>query len=194
MGRVGVGDDAPAGRSATYASALFAQFVAAMDPQRRGPHLLDLGTTTPPNLMFWAERGFRVTAVDALAHLPGRLEVPGDARFGGVLCWNVLAALERSEAADLVGRLRQRLTAGGGIFAIFDGDGRQAPGGLRYRIAGPDRLTFEPLARQVVMRAVANSEIESLLRGFRPTRLTVMRHGSREALGFLDEGREHSGA
>lgn len=187
------GSEAASLRAGTYASALFAQFVTAMDPLRRVPELLDLGTTTPQNIMFWAERGFRVAAVDGLSHLPGRIEVPGEALFGGILCWNVLSALGRDEAIDLVTRLRHRLAPGGALFAIFDGDGRQAPHGRRYRIVGPDRLSFEPLTREVQLRAVPNSEIESLLRGLRPTRLTVMRHGSREALGFVDEGREREG-
>lgn len=190
MARVADGPDASALRGGTYASTLFAQFVAAMEAEGREPALLDLGPTTPQNLMFWAERGFRVTARDVLGRLPAAVDIPAGERFGGILCWNVLSALERDAATELMGRLRSQLQPGGPVFAIFDGDGRHQPPALRYRIAGPDRLQFEILAPRSPLRAVANSEIESVLQGFRPTRLTVMRHGSREALGFLDSERE----
>lgn len=144
--------------------------------------------------MFWTERGFRVTAQDVLGHLPGDIFIPEGARFGGILCWNVFPALERGAGAALMRLLRSHLEPGGALFAIFDGDGRHAPGAWRYRIAGPDRLSCEPRQDAAPMRAVPTSEIENLLQGFRPTRLTVMRHGSREALGFLDAEPPRAGA
>lgn len=167
-----------------YASALFEQFVAAVG-SREG-EVLDLGPTTSDNILFWGDRGFRVSAVDLLSR-PGRvaeLEL-GEGRFVGAQCWNVFCALSREDASLLAVKLRRSLRPGAVAFAIFDGDGRQTPPALRYRVQGPGRLAFEPMPRDVKMRAIPTSEIESLFAGFRPTRLTVMRHGSREALTHL---------
>jgi hypothetical protein len=109
----------------------------------------------------------------------------GERRFAGALCWNAFCVLSRDDAALLIAKLRRALRPGGYVFAIFDGDGRRTPPALRYRIAGPARLAFGALEAAVEMRAITTSEIDTLLDGFRGTRLTVMRHGSREALAHL---------
>lgn len=183
----------PSGRDTSivtgdYASALFEQFVDAVG--RREGEVLDLGPTTGDNIVFWGRRGFRVTAIDLLSR-PERVTAIdlGERRFAGAQCWNVFSALSREQAALLAAKIRRALRPGAVAFAIFDGDGRRTPPALRYRVTGPGRLAFEPLTRGVSMRAIPTSEIESLFAGFRPTRLTVMRHGSREALTHLPGGR-----
>jgi hypothetical protein len=171
-----------------YASGLFEQFVEAV--ARREGEVLDLGPTTGDNIVFWGRRGFRVTAIDLLSR-PQRVAAIelGEDRFVGVQCWNVFSALTPEDASLLAAKIRRALRPGALAFAIFDGDGRHKPPALRYRVSGPGRLAFEPLKGDVDMRAIPTSEIESLFRGFRPTRLTVMRHGSREALTHFPGGR-----
>lgn len=170
--------------SGDYRSALFESFVGGLERLGSEAPILDLGPTTPDNLVFWATRGHRVAAVDLAARLGRGAPIdPDPGPYGGVLCWNTLALLDRDECASLIEKLRRSLLPGGYLFAIFDGDGRTKPPPLRYRIGGESRLRFEPIDWPTAPRAVPTNEIESLLEGLRPTRLTVMRHGSREALG-----------
>ncbi len=168
-----------------YHSALFQKFVRGIERLEPRVELLDLGATTPDNLLYWLRRGHRVAAVDVLGKKVSRVAELGigDRRFGGILCWNTLCALSREAAALRVAELRELLVPGGMLFAIFDGDGRTEPTPVRYRIVAEDRLRFEPLDRQLRLRAIATREIEALMEGLKPMRLTVMRHGSREALG-----------
>lgn len=168
---------------AEYFSALFETFVAGVE--RLGPDagVLDLGPTTSENLMFWVRRSQRVAAMDVLArHREGKDLTVGARRFGGILCWNVLCGLPADRAKKLAAELAEKLLPGGYLFAIFDGDGRQTPPALRYRIVTEARLSFERMPG-TGRRAVPTSEIESLLTSLRGTRMTVMRHGAREALG-----------
>lgn len=166
-----------------YNSALFEAFVAGVDRLDPAAAVLDLGPSAPENLMFWLRRGRDVAALDLeareIAERPLELS---DKRFGGILCWNVLSLLSRARARAAAAALHSVLEPGGYLFAIFDGDGRQAPPSRRYRIVREGRLRFEPFG-QATRRAVSTSEISSLMEGLRATRVTVMRHGSREALG-----------
>lgn len=170
--------------TAEYNSALFEMFVSGLGKLGPDAGVLDLGPTTSDNLMFWVRRGRRVAAVDAASrHRQGRSCDLGSRRFGGILCWNALCELPPDVAKELATDLTRRLLPGGYLFAIFDGDGRQPTAALRYRIVSDSRLAFEPRTSPGALRAVSTSEIESLLTGLRPTRMTVMRHGAREALG-----------
>ena len=168
-----------------YSSALFGQFTDQV--ARLGPSasILDVGRPLPSNVIFWARRGHRVTAIDWLSRQAGGdvdLGLRGKT-FGGVLCWTVFADVGKVEAAALMDQINRMLVPGGLVFAIFDGDGRHRPPAMRYRIVASDRLAFERDPRQLAARAVPTSEIEQLLGALRPTRMTIMRHGSREAMG-----------
>jgi len=172
--------------AADYPSALFEKFV--QNVERLGPstRVLDLGPATPAGLNFWTGRGFSVTVRDLITRVDAGAEFDfGAADLSGVLCWNALTVLSRERAAELVAAVWSRLLPGGTLFAIFDGDGQTAPAPLLYRLSDATRLRLEPAATAHQPRAVSTAEIERLLGPFKPTRVTVMRHGSREALGHV---------
>ena len=179
-------DAVPAGTA--YRSALFGRFVDAVARARAGgeaTRVVDLGPTTPENLMFWTTRGSDLVAVDLLRR-PDAWEAVaglGDQLFHGILCWNVLGMLERATRARVAAALTERLRPQGALFAVFDGDGRSTPAPLRYRIKSPEALTVEPLERPLSAVAVSTKEIEEIFAPLAPLKITVMRHGSREVMG-----------
>lgn len=172
-----------------FASALFAEFVSAVERIGADTDLLDLGSAVPANIHFWAPRSRRVTVVDVLSRTGFRSEDLGLAgrRFGGICCWNVIDFMTPQTAGTMFADLVRLLVPGGKVFAIFDGDVAGAP--YRYRIAGDGRLRLEAATHNLHNRAIATSEIERLFAPLKPTRLTVMRHGSREALGTMPRPR-----
>ncbi len=175
--------------AADYRSALFERFVENMERLGASTRVLDLGPATPIGLNFWTGRGFSVSVHDLVTRPDdGRGFDFGAADLGGVLCWNALTVLSRERAAELVAAVRPLLVPRGTLFAIFDGDGRTAPAPLLYRVSDAARLRLEPAAKDHHPRAVSTAEIDRLLGAFRPTRVTVMRHGSREALGHVPAG------
>ena len=172
--------------AADYRSALFERFVDVVERLGTISRVLDLGPTTPGNLNFWTGRGYSYSVQDVVGReARGESCDFGAADLGGVLCWNTLSLLPADRAAETVSELYRRLLPGGALFAIFDGDGRATPPLLRYRIRDAARLHLEPTLGEHVPRPVSTAEIERLLAPFKPTRVTVMRHGSREALGQI---------
>ncbi len=178
-------DEARRANEGEFTSALFTQFSAGVE--RLGPEaeVLDLGSTMPSNIYYWVHRGHRVGLVDVLSKDVSDIAGLGlaDRRFAGICCWNVLSFVSRESAASLVSGLERLLVPGGMIFAVFDGDGRNVPPCQRYRIVNERTLRLEPSPRDLENRAVPTREIELLFANLKPTRLTVMRHGAREALG-----------
>jgi hypothetical protein len=172
--------------AAEYRSALFERFVQGVERLGQSTRVLDLGPATPAGLNFWTGRGFSVSVHDLVTRVDDGAHFDfGDADLGGVLCWNSLTVLSRERAAELVAAVRPRLVPGGMLFAIFDGDGRTVPPPLLYRVSDATRLRLEPSRTDHHPRAVSTAEIDRLLASFRPARVTVMRHGSREALGHV---------
>ena len=170
---------------ADYVSALFGQFCGHIAAMGRKMAILDLGPSTPRNVMYWIGRGHPVSALDSVAHGPdelGKLDYP-DGSFSGVLCWTALSHLAPAQARQLMQEIGRVLQTGGWLFAVFDGDGRRPPTAQRYRILDSERLAFESLEDRTQPRAVLTREVEALFQPFREVRIMVMRHGSREALG-----------
>lgn len=174
--------EASAPRQADYASALFEQFCRHIRALGSCP-ILDLGPSTPRNVMYWIERGHPVSAFDLAAHADDGTDLHyEDGMFGGVLCWTALSHVSPAQARDLVLEVSRVMRPDGWLFAVFDGDGRRQPTSQRYRIVDSTRLAFEPMERADPPRAVLTREVEMLLQPFREARIMVMRHGSREAL------------
>lgn len=172
--------------AADYRSALFEKFVKNVERLGPATRVLDLGPATPAGLDFWTGRGFSVSVHDLVTRVDDGADFDfGAADLSGVLCWNALTVLSRERAAELVAAVRPRLVPGGTLFAIFDGDGQTVPPPLLYRVSDATRLHLEPAKTDYHPRAVSTAEIDRLLGAFRPTRVTVMRHGSREALGHV---------
>lgn len=176
-------DTAP--QQAEYASALFSKFCRHVDAMGGQVPLLDLGPSTPGNVMYWVRAGHPVGALDITVHETVdeiRLDYE-DCAFGGVLGWTALSHLEPSPARQLMREIGRVLRSDGWLFAVFDGDGRTPPMAHRYRIIDADNLGFEPIDGRGAPRPVLTREVETLFQPFRETRIMVMRHGSREALG-----------
>ena len=188
MGPDVASDGSSTAAGTAYRSALFRRFVDAVmraAAPAGAPAVVDLGPTTPENLLFWTTRGRGLVAVDLLGQQDpcAALARLGDRRFHGILCWNVLGMLHSPVRARIAAMLIERLQPRGALFAVFDGDGRSAPASLRYRIGGPELLSVEPLARANAAAVVSTKEIEEIFAPLAPVRITVMRHGSREVLG-----------
>ena len=172
-------------QQAEYASALFSKFCGHIDAMGGQVPLLDLGPSTTGNVMYWVRDGHPVSALDIMVHETVdeiRLDY-GDNSFGGVLGWTALSHLEPPQARQLMREIGRVLRPDGWLFAVFDGDGRKPPTPQRYRIVDAESLGFEPIDGRGAPRAVLTREVETLFQPFRETRIMVMRHGSREALG-----------
>ena len=172
-------------RQAEYTSALFGQLYRHVCGLGFEVPILDLGPSTPGNVMYWVREGHPVSALDLVSHAavePVQLEYEDDA-FGGVLCWTALSHLSAARARQLMQQVGRVLRPDGWLFAVFDGDGRRDPMAQRYRIVDSDHLAFEPLENREAPRPVLTREVEMLFQPFREVRIMVMRHGSREALG-----------
>ena len=181
--------------AADYRSALFERFVESVERLGPSTRILDLGPATPSGLNLWTGSGFNVSVHDLITRADDGEEFEfGAADLSGVLCWNALTVLSGERAAELVAAVRTRLLPGAVLFAIFDGDGRTAPPSLLYRVSDATRLRLEPASTDHDPRAVSTAEIDRLLGAFRPTRVTVMRHGSREALGHVPSPAARSAA
>jgi len=173
-------------RQAEYQSALFGRFCRQLSQMGPDVGVLDLGPSTPGNVMYWIGKGYRVSARDLVAHVSPREEVKleyPDAAFGGVLCWTAPSHLTPENARELMQEIGRVLRPDGWLFSVFDGDGRHPPTAQRYRVLDDDRLGFEPILKREPPRAVLTREVELLYQSFREVRVMVMRHGSREALG-----------
>jgi len=169
---------------ADYKSALFGQFSRSLEKLPADAPILDLGPSTPRNVMYWIRQGRPVSALDLVTRDDGEprpLEYE-EGSFGGVLCWTALAHRSPEAGRELVREIGRVLRPDGWLFAIFDGDGRHAPAAHRYRILDEEHLAFEPVDTPSPPRAVLTREVETLLQPFREVRVMVMRHGSREAL------------
>ena len=90
-----------------YGSALFERFCASIARFGSAAEILDIGPSTPSNVMYWVERGHRVAALDYVDHRDrgerDLLQRFASARFAGVLGWTVLSHLARPEAMELMG-------------------------------------------------------------------------------------------
>jgi len=167
---------------------LFEKLVGTIERLGQSTRILDLGAANPKGLNFWTSRGFSVSIHDLVTRPDdGKRFDFGPADLGGVLCWNALTMLSRERAVELVAAVRPRLVPGGVLFAIFDGDGRTLPAPFQYRISSESRLRIESTESEERPRAVSTAEIDRLFGSFKPTRVTVMRHGSREALGHAPD-------
>jgi len=152
-------------RQAEYQSALFGRFCHHLSEMGPDVAILDLGPSTPGNVMYWIGKGHRVSARDLVAHGAVdemKLEYP-DAAFGGVLCWTAASHLSPENARELMQEVCRVLQPDGWL--------------------DEDRLGFEPMLKRGSPRAVLTREVELLHQSFREVRVMVMRHGSREALG-----------
>ena len=172
-------------QQAEYASALFSKFCGRIDAMGGRVPVLDLGPSTTGNVMYWVRAGHPVSALDITVHElvdEFRLDYENGA-FGGVLGWTALSHLEPAQARQLMREIGRVLQHDGWLFTIFDGDGRTPPMAHRYRIIDADTLGFEPIDGRGAPHPVLTREVETLFQPFRETRIMVMRHGSREALG-----------
>ncbi len=172
--------------------------------------LLDLGATSPNNIAYFTELGYKVYSEDVLgaSTAPELRVVNGEGNsaadpelflqqslvysegtFDAVLCWDVADFMEESLVRPVVQRLWASLKPGGVLLAIFHSReaGPETVCG-RYHIAGDDSLEVRPLAsggkRPVfqLQRSFHNRHIENLYRDFSSVKFFLARDHMREVL------------
>jgi SAM-dependent methyltransferase len=148
----------------TRRSSSMAQLVKELDTEE-SLCVLDLGSTSPPNIRYCTERGHKIYSDDLLVSstdpalvikdetgksildskrfLEENLVFPA-AQFDIVLCWNLADYLDESLVKPVVGRLWSLLKPGGSLLAFFHTQeaGPDAPC-YRYHIVGVDTLEMQ---------------------------------------------------
>ena len=172
--------------------------------------LLDLGATSPTNIAYFTDLGYKVYSEDVLVasaalelqkmdgdgnsaadpqlFLQQSLVYP-EATFDAVLCWDVADFMEESLVRPVVQRLWASLKPGGVLLAIFHSReaGPETVCG-RYHIAGDDSLEVRPLAsggkRPVfrLQRSFHNRHIQNLYGDFSSVKFFLARDHLREVL------------
>lgn len=161
--------------------------------------VLDLGATSPANILYFTERSHKIYSEDLLTastdasliikdehgnvtlnsrqFLEDNLVYPA-AQFDVVLCWNLPDYLDESLVKPVVGRLWSVLKPGGMLLAFFHtrDAGPDAPC-YRYHIMGPDVLDMQPIVPQrEVRRGPTGAVHRAIGAGFRLQRVFNNRH------------------
>jgi SAM-dependent methyltransferase len=161
--------------------------------------ILDLGATSPANILYFTQLGHKIYSDDLLmASTDGSLVTRGEegqpvldsrlfltanltypsAHFDIVLCWNLPDYLDESLVKPVIGRLWSVLKPGGVLLAFFHTReaGPDAPC-YRYHIVGTDTLEMQPVGpRGEVRKDPASGESITGDAGFRLQRVFNNRH------------------
>jgi hypothetical protein len=179
-------------------------------PEVEQGRLLDLGPVAQSTVMFFTDRGFRVTTEDvvrswddfeagwkrehagsdpaeppdpaeiAAAFLESNLRFEPES-FHGILAWDACDYLETELLAPLVARLHELVAPSGVLLAAFHDAMEVEP--VNYRVRDNETVDLVPARRQQPIRRVfQNREILALFAGFRSSRTYVGRDHLREAL------------
>jgi len=135
----------------------------------------------------WEAREKRAETLDEAAgvsaRLSGLLAFPADTRFDAVLAWDLLNYLDRHEMVVLARLLARFCRPGALLFALISILKKIPAEPMRFRILDQERLSYE--TRTAATRPCpryAPAELNELLRGFRPDRSFLLRHGIQEFL------------
>jgi hypothetical protein len=179
-------------------------------PEVEQGRLLDLGPVSQSTVMFFTDRGFRMTTEDLVrtwAEFEAERKAEGEddasaeppdaaglatefleanmrfepESFHGILGWDVFDYLETELLAPLVERLYGMLAPGGVLLAAFHDSTEVEP--VSYRVRDNETVDLLPARyQQPIRRVFQNREILALFAGFRSSRTYVGRDHLREAL------------
>lgn len=204
---------APAAKSAAAPQLRHSRGLQELTQELQGREsiaLLDLGITSPANITYFTELGYKVysedvlgasadpglkktdaegvTAADPELFLAQSLTYP-EGSFDAVLCWDLADFMEESLVRPVVQRLWAALKPGGVMLAIFHS--REAgPETVcsRYHVVGTDSLEVRPQAVSsrrpafALQRSFHNRHIENLYRDFSSVKFFLARDHLREVL------------
>jgi SAM-dependent methyltransferase len=161
--------------------------------------VLDLGSTSPANILFFTERGHKIYSEDLLVastdpglvtkdeegkivldsrqFLADNLLYPA-AHFDVVLCWNLPDYLDESLVRPVMGRLWSVLKPGGMLLAFFHTKdaGPDSPC-FRFHIVGKDMLETQRIVLRREARRGPTGAIHTAINdGFRLQRVFNNRH------------------
>lgn len=191
-----------AGRTQRASSGLkeFSKHIGPEEPKV----ILDLGPTSPKNLMRLTGMGHKVYNEDLLMasldpkyqmkSADGKLELSPQEFFkdsllfdegalDAVLAWDVSDYLPETLVKPMVDRLHRALKPGGVLLGFFHTReaGPQAPY-HRYHITGPETLDVQVVERFKLARVFNNRHIENLFHDFRSVKFFLARDHFREVL------------
>jgi SAM-dependent methyltransferase len=169
-----------------------------------GLNILDLGSTSPQNIMRLTGMGHRVANEDVLlASLDnsvvskdekGNVIVNVDAflcanlqyhegQFDAILCWDVPDYLPEPLVKPMFERLHSSLKPGGHLLAFFHVEGQSSETAYyRYHIAGKDELDRKRGPQYPLQRIFHNRHIEKLFKGYGGLKFFLARDHVREVL------------
>jgi SAM-dependent methyltransferase len=161
--------------------------------------VLDLGSTSAPNIRFFTERGHRIYSEDLLVastdpglvtkdeqgnvtldsrkFLADNLVYPA-AHFDFVLCWNLPDYLDENLVRPVMGRLWSVLKPGGMLLAFFHTKdaGPDSPC-FRFHIVGKDTLEMQRIVlKREARRGPTGAVHTAITDGFRLQRVFNNRH------------------
>jgi len=165
----------------------------------KGLCVLDLGSTSPTNIRYFTESGYRIYGEDLLTastdpelltkdeqgnaildsrkFLADNLVYPA-AHFDVVLCWNLPDYLDESLVKPVVGRLWSVLKPGGMLLAFFHtrDAGPDSPC-HRFHIVGADTLEMQKIVlRREARRGPTGAVHTAITEGFQLQRVFNNRH------------------
>lgn len=158
------------------------------------PALLDMGSACNSNIRFFGEQGFKIYVEDFLDDYldsengppcrSGFLQNYSLSSFDGILCWDILEAMEPEDAKILIQRLFAILKGGGFIIALFDA--REQPHAryvMRHKITDQEMFIHEPI-REIpsAARHYKNREIMQLFCQFEVVKSYYHKNRLREYL------------
>jgi len=171
---------------------------------KEGLSILDLGATSPQNIMKLTEMGHRVASEDLLLasidptvvgkdekgkpvcdverFLAQNLKYD-DAQFDAVLCWDVPDYLPEPLVKPAIERLGMALKPGGSLLAFFhtEGSGMETAY-YRFHIAGADQLDMKRGPHYPLQRIFHNRHIEKLFKDYHGLRFFLARDQVREVM------------
>jgi len=166
--------------------------------------VLDLGATSPQNIMLLTGKGHRVASEDVLLasldpavvskdttgkitvnlepFLAGNLQFQ-EGQFDAVLCWDVPDYMPEPLVRPMIERLHAALKPGGQLLAFFHTEGQgHETAYYRYHIAGKDRLDMKRGPQYPLQRVFHNRHIEKLFKDFNGLKFFLARDHVREVL------------
>ena len=176
----------------------FQKFVACLTAQT-APAVVDVGPVVGSNVAYFGERlGCRIHIVNLYAELDRhtrertpdgfvqsareRLALP-DASVDGVLCWDLLDYLKRSDAQVVAAELTRILRVNGALLVFFHPAPERKPSYVKYVVVDEMTLSHRPYpACRVRQGGLQNRDVIKLFEGLRVSDSFLLKSNVREIL------------